>query len=291
MTTNMRIRQWVQALRNALEPSLNVHRCCWPRLSIDDAIIRWEACRRRLGEQGVPTDDVEAVLRELRGLSWRNILEREWRDDHISLTWAVYWIAAGGRPIACDEEAYEPAALPLIQAAREARIAISGVKCGEAVLSAIKPFKFQSAPFFCDLPDHILFFHGTESESQPSPMVLWMPDPDEDWSAGDGDTISDGAKVYFRRLCVKKSDMQALWPAPEPAVDTAPISPAAVVTRRQRGRPGGAAKRVMEAMRRDLQSGYDLPAAKEIEMEARYRASRDICRKARGKILSENSPR
>jgi hypothetical protein len=46
---------------------------------------------------------------------------------------------------------------------------------------------------------------------------------------------------------------------------------------------------VIEDMRRDLESGYDLAAAKETEMEARYAASRDTCRRARHKVLSENS--
>jgi hypothetical protein len=284
----MRIRQWVQALQNALEPSLNVHRCRWPRLSIEDAIMRAEICRGRLSKRGVPTDDVESVLRELREISWKDILEWEWRDDYISLTWAVYWIAADGRPIACDDEVYEPAAQQLIQAARDAGITIYGVRHGEAVLGAITPFKFQSAPFFCDLPDRILF-HDTDSESQPSPMVCWMPDSDEDWSEGDGDTISDGAKVYFRRLCVRKSNMQVLWPGQGPAAKAAPIPPA--VKRRPSGRPSDVRNRVMEAMRRDLQSGYDLAAAKEIEMEARYQVSRDTCRRARHEIFSENSAR
>lgn len=288
MTANMRIRQWVQALQNALEPSLNVHRCRWPRLPIEDAIMRAEICRGRLSKRGVPTDDVEALLHDLREISWKDILEWEWRDDYISLTWAVYWTAADGRPIACDDEVYEPAAQQLVQAARDARITIYGVRHGEAVLGAITPFKFQSAPFFCDLPDRILF-HDTDSKSQPSPMVCWMRDPDEDWSDGDGDTISDGAKVYSRRLCVRKSDMQVLWPRQGPAAETAPIRPA--VERRRRGRPGHEKKRVTEAMWRDVQSGYDLAAAKEIEMEARYTASRDTCRRARDELLSENSSR
>jgi hypothetical protein len=288
MTTNMRIGQWVQALKNALEPSLNVNRCRWPRLSIEDAIKRAEICRKRLSKLGLPTDDVEAALRQLRETSWKNILEWEWRDDYISLTWAVYWIAADGWPIVCDDEVYEPAAQQLIQAARDACIAIYGVRHGEAVLGAIAPSQFQSAPFFCDLPERILF-HGVDSESHASPMVCWMSDPDEDWSDGDGDTISDGAKVYFRRLCVRKSEMQALWPAR--GAQTAPTSSAAV-TRRQPGRPGGVGKRVIEAMRRDVQSGYNLADAKEIEMEARYHASRDTCRRARDKIFpAKNSAR
>lgn len=283
MTTNMRIRQWVQALQNALEPSLNVHRCRWPRLSIEHAIMRAEICRGRLSKRGVPTDDVEAVLHELREISWKDILEWEWRDDYISLTWAVYWIAADGRPIACGDEVYEPAAQQLIQAARAAGITIYGVRHGEVVLGAITPFKFQSAPFFSDLPNRLLF-HDTESESPPSPIVCWILDPDEDWSDGDGDTISDGAKVYFRHLCVRKYDMQVLWPGQGPAAETAPIPPAAV-KRRPRGRPGDVRNRVMEAMRRDLQSGYDLAAAKEIEMEARYQVSRDTCRRARDELF------
>jgi hypothetical protein len=286
----MRIRQWVQALQNALEPSLNVHRCRWPRLSIEDAIMRAEICRRRLSKRGLPIDDVEAVLRQLREKSWKNILEWEWRDEYISLTWAVYWIAADGWPIVCDNEVYEPAAQQLMKAARDAGITVYGVSHGEAVFGSITPFKFQSAPFFCDPPDRILF-HDTDSESQPSPMVCWMPDPDEDWNDGDGDTISDGAKVYFRRLCVRKSDMQVLWPRQgPPAAETAPIPPAAV-KRRPRGKPGEVKDRVMEAMRRDHQSGYDLARAKEVEMEARYAASRDTCRKARSEVLSKNSAR
>jgi len=289
MTTQMRIRQWIQALQNALEPSLNMHRCRWPRLSIEDAIMRAEIFRGYLSKRGMPTDDVEAVLRELREISWKDILEWEWRDDYISLTWAVYWIAADGRPIACGDEVYEPAAQRLIQTARDAGITIYGVKHGEAVLCAITPFEFKSAPFFGDLPDCILF-DDANGKAQPSPMVCWMPDHDENWSDGDGDTISDGAKVYYRRLCVRKSDMQGLWLVRGSAVEIAPISPAAV-TRRQPGRPGEVGKRVMEAMRRDLRSGYDLATAKEIEMEARYTASRDTCRRTRDKILSENNNR
>jgi hypothetical protein len=290
MTTNMRIRQWVQTLKNALEPSLNVNRCRWPRLSIDDAIMRAEICRGRLIKRSVPTYDVEVVLHELHEISWKNILEWEWEGDYISLTWAVYWIAANGRPIVCDDEVYEPAAQQLIQAARDAGIAIYGVRHGEAVLGTITPFQFQSAPFFCDLPDRILF-HNTDSESQASPMVCWMSDPDEDWNDGDGDRISDGAKVYFRRLCVRKSDMQVLWPRQgPPAAKTAPIPPAAV-KRRPRGKPGDVRNRVMKEMRRDVQSGYDLEDAKETEMEARYGASRDTCRRARLKIFSELSAR
>lgn len=237
----------------------------------------------------MPTDDVEAVLRELREISWKDILEWEWRADYISLTWAVYWVAADGRPIACGDEVYEPAAQQLIQTARDAGITIYGVKHGEAVLGAITPFEFQRAPFFRDLPDRILF-DDTDGKAQPSPMVCWMPDHDESWSDGDGDTISDGAKVYFRRLCVRKSDMQVLWPGQGPAAETA-LTPPAAVKRRSRGRPGDIRKRVMEAMRRDLQSGYDLAAAKEIEMEARYRVSRDTCRKARAALLSQDSTR
>ena len=57
-------------------------------------------------------------------------------------------------------------------------------------------------------------------------------------------------------------------------------------TRRPRGRRPPQLPRVLTAMQADLENGFDLNRATEEEMKAKYAASRDVCRRARGKALS-----
>ncbi|MEJ0094636.1 MAG: hypothetical protein WDN46_14760 [Methylocella sp.] len=45
--------------------------------------------------------------------------------------------------------------------------------------------------------------------------------------------------------------------------------------------------RIKAEMKADIAKGYNLAGAKEEEMSAKYRASRDTCRQARDEIQSE----
>jgi hypothetical protein len=85
--------------------------------------------------------------------------------------------------------------------------------------------------------------------------------------------------VEIKKISVLAADVERLWPRSPTAPEKSRLPP------RKRGRPSAVRERVKAEMRsvRD-----DLPFMKEVEMEARFRASRDTCRKAYEELMSEN---
>jgi hypothetical protein len=109
----------------------------------------------------------------------------------------------------------------------------------------------------------------------------------------------DAALVDKRKPLFDRKQALKLWPS---VLLSAPSDPAhagagsgnvfPIGDARRRGPKADTGSRVKESMRDDLRKGQltveKLASMKEVELEARYGASRDTCRKAREDVLSES---
>jgi hypothetical protein len=144
-------------------------------------------------------------------VNYADVLLQLWGERAASLSVAVWWIATGGSPTPCDDDKLERAAKDLIGAALDGRIAIFGQnKDGDTL--AIPSEKFgktlKVASFTGDSGDATLFFKGA--------VLRWQFDiADEVFSdeEGDGDTIDDRDIVLWRRMFVRKADLERIWPS------------------------------------------------------------------------------
>lgn len=85
--------------------------------------------------------------------------------------------------------------------------------------------------------------------------------------------------VYWSGIVISGDDVLRLWPFAAPSQSAQRSGP-------KPGAPQTVLPRVIEEMRRDIASGeFDLANAKEVELEHRYQASRDTCRRARDVVL------
>lgn len=224
------------------------------------------------------TDETPETTTAIEPTDWAAILTREWSEDAVSLSGAVWWIATGGAPAYSDDDELENAARSLLRELRSGKIEVLGTPGDEAIPARVprEHFSIAAAPFTGDLPDDILLSGAA--------TLRWALDIEDDWRSADGDTIEARFSVLWSRLHVRKEDLLAKWPVKQ-------VPPTSAAARgRGRGRPIGVGQRVLDDMRRDLTSGaFDVFDAKEEELATKYRASRDTCRKQRETLKSENA--
>ena len=212
------------------------------------------------------TDDVVHCFPPRDEWQMYALLKRAWGAPLVSLTDAVHWVATMGVRREPDYDELVAAAEALVEALRSDRLTAFGIAAGSDVHTPIPPDSIMSATasgsgFLDDLNLFVL------------PCIQWAHDPDED-----RDLVLGTSGPLWSRLSVKREEMRRMWPAI--AVGMQPAR-----AKRGRGKPAGTGVRVLDAMRRDLEAGYDLAGAKESEMESKYSASRDTCRRMRTKAL------
>lgn len=202
------------------------------------------------------------------------LLMNAWGKPFVSLTDAVHWVATNGVAHEPDYDELVAAADSLIRELKSKKIVAMGIPANGEMHQSIPADDITSATTngtgFLD--DHNLFV---------LPCIQWAHDPGED-----RDLILGKSGPVWSRIAIKRDQLRKRWPA-WAASQSADGQPAS--GRRGRGRPTGAGARVLEAMRKDIATDFDPFEAKEIEMEARYKASRDTCRRMRAKLLSEKT--
>jgi hypothetical protein len=99
------------------------------------------------------------------------------------------------------------------------------------------------------------------------------------YSSSYGDAIERDRHVIWRNICVERTILLTLS-------GESGLAPSASSGKRGRGAPASVMPRVIEEMWCDIASGdFDVVNEKEEAMAARYKASRDTCRRARTAVM------
>jgi hypothetical protein len=124
-------------------------------------------------------------------------------------------------------------------------------------------------------------------------MVSQGQVPDTDFFSQEGETVKaiwESVTVHLPGLeaITRAADLPTSAPSPLPSAEK---DASTLIPPGKRGRSPMVAWRVEQAMEGDIKEGRHTPESlakmREKQMEARYGASRDSCRKARKKVLSE----
>jgi hypothetical protein len=335
-SSSARLERWALALREAQIERKDKH-------VLDDSNLQAHIRRRFESEwlrDGAPVDaliairttlgvesveyclaraELRAFLTNEEARVWRDTLLSVWKEDHVSLSAAVWWIATGGEPRDCDDEELENAAKTLLRQARskEHPISVKGRRSSASSREAVPRDDLSDAmPFFG--MDERKFFSG-------APCLHWNSMLEDSRL----DVIEDrsGARTWCD-LSIEREDMLQLWPAKQgevifPIECTVSVGDASMAqndatlaanhrapsekgssepskgrpvdavdhTPRRRGPKPKVTPRVIQEMEAAVERGENLNDMKEEEMASAFNASRDICRAARDTVLSRNSDR
>jgi hypothetical protein len=150
--------------------------------------------------------EYRAFLKNEEARAWRDTLLSAWKEDYVSLSAIVWWIATGGEPRDCDEEELENAARTLLRQARskEAPLSVKGRRSSESSRESVPRDDLSDAMPFVAM-DERKFFSG-------APCLHWNSMLED----ARGDVIENASGlVSWRNLAIEREDMLQLWPAPQ----------------------------------------------------------------------------
>jgi hypothetical protein len=170
------------------------------------------AIRREFGAESVEwrdTDEfVQAFIAERDHRGFLAKLRAEWDSDFVSLSGAVWWIVSQGGAKDWDDEHLEGAAKELLGALTSEELVSFGVSVGSgtSLPAPVPSHHFMKAcSFFGDIPFELIFSEAA--------VLHWGLLAEKDWRSERGDIIEDRWKLYWKRLCVRRIDLQRKWPA------------------------------------------------------------------------------
>jgi len=215
-------------------------------------------------------EPTSAELNEIAKANWRAALHTEWSRRRVGLAFSVYWIATkGDASNEADDTALDWATGALLALLRAGKLEATGIIGADPFPQGIEPRHFDLA-WASFIPEQ----RDIDMLASTMPSLVWNFEPDPSTPDRFVRWTDD---VVIDRVTIARDDMVRLWP---PAIDA---------NRRRPGRPAAQFARVESAMRVAVAGGYDLAGATDAELEARFAATRGVCRRARAGLLENKN--
>lgn len=129
---------------------------------------------------------------------WRDVLTTAWCNHHVPIGAAIWWIALGGIPGDCDDDALDAATRDVVGRLQAGSLMLFGSRAGALPAPIPREQIPNTKSFIADLPIDgsaiVCFDHMVEGGEH-------------------ADRIEDRCNVHWSRLTIERGQLVALWPA------------------------------------------------------------------------------
>jgi len=216
---------------------------------------------RRVTEDNLTRNEWEQVSSD----AWRVMMIDQWSRPSVPIGYVVYWIASKGiATIEPDDDTLNWAVNVLLALLKSGKITATGQRKDDPFPQSIPPhyFNLVAASFVPDDQEIDAMGNGL-------PHLVWNFVADQQIPDR---FIQHHDNILIDHITITRDDMVRTWP------------PAITGDKRAPGRPGHVYERVVAEMIAALAKGYDLQAAGQEELAAKFSASRTVCRRARNDL-------